>query len=66
MGVALLSTENTVFQLILYIKNTQPITSVRIYTTTTFTVNFEEFTFFFVNSFEKILGTIRKLFIIPR
>ncbi|UJR38405.1 hypothetical protein I4U23_031074 [Adineta vaga] len=37
MGVAILSTDNTVFQLILYVTKTQPVTSARITTTTVFT-----------------------------
>ena len=39
MGVALLSTDNTIFQLILYLTKTQQITSLRLSTNTVFTVN---------------------------
>lgn len=43
MGVAILSTDNTVFQLILYLTKTQHITSARINTSTVFTVNLSDF-----------------------
>jgi hypothetical protein len=41
MGVALLSTDNTIFQLIVYVSKTQQITSLRITTSTVLTVNFQ-------------------------
>lgn len=40
MGAALLSTENTIFQLILYLTKTQHVTSARIHTTSVFKVKF--------------------------
>jgi hypothetical protein len=42
MGVALLSTDNTLFQLILYLSKTQQITSARITPTFVFTVTKEK------------------------
>jgi len=45
MGVAVLSTDNTLFQLILYVTKTEHITSARIQTSTVFTVNIFNFVF---------------------
>jgi hypothetical protein len=47
MGVALLSTDNTIFQLIMYVTKTQHVTSARISTSSVFTVNFLKKIIFF-------------------
>jgi len=58
MGVALLSTDNIVFQLIVYLTKTQHVTAARINTSSIFTVNFKIIIFIII-SFDEILASIK-------